>query len=506
MRILVAIAAAAASLALATSARADWFRAETDRFIVYGDVDQQTLRDYAARLSKFDQVLRIYAPTASKDPPVRKAEVYLVRSHAGLTHVQPGLPDMVDGFYHASPQAVFAIGMTQPYGVKSKDTVLFHEYAHHFMLENFPAAYPTWFIEGWADYFSTVKFTPTGFQVGAYEEARAAWLFHGEWVPIRTLLRSPDRTTSAVMFYAQAWLLTHYMYDNAQRGEQLNSAMRAIGKGADPVKAVEEATGESADRLAGELRAYRQIHIRNFAGQPGPEPTVTVTAMSDGQGELLLDRLRLAVADPKRGDAGFLRSLRSRAAKAPDDEALQLTAAEAEYVYGDPSAGDAIVKRQLDARADDVQALATAGLGQITAAERFPARKEALYRAARPYLIKAYQLDKTDYRVLLAYARSRSVELAYPNDNDINALLEARGLAPSVPESSLWAGAALMQRGRKDEAKNVLVAIANSPHNERMAKAARAVMDGRSLEEALSDQKKDWKAPSAAVAPKAPPP
>jgi len=491
MRWLSVLVGALCAVVCAGSARAEWFRAETDRFIVYGDVDQQALRDYAVRLSKFDQVLRIYAPTKSKDPPARKFEAYLVRGHGGLARVQPGLPETVGGFYFAGLQAVFAIGMTQPYGVTSKDVVLFHEYAHHFMLENFPAAYPTWFVEGWADYFSTVKFTPEGFEVGGYELARAAWLSHGDWTPIRNLLRNPDRNTNVGMFYAQAWLLTHYMYDDQTRASQLNSAMRAIGKGADPVKAIEEATGASADHLAGQLRGYRQIHISRFGGQPGPAPVVTVTPIPQAEGELRLDQLRLAVANVKKGDAGFLRDLKARAAKAPGDERLQLTAAEAEYVYGDPAAGDAIAERFLSANGDDVQALATAGLGEVRAAERFPDRKTALYRAARASLIKAYQLDKSDYRVLFAYALSRSVEPAYPNDNDVNALLEARNLAPSVAEISLWAGDALMRRGEKDVAMGVLAAIANSPHNEHMAKAAHAVMDGKSLQQALADDKKD---------------
>lgn len=487
MRIFIAAIATLASVALSGPAHATWFRAETDRVVVYGDVDRDTLHDYAARLSSFDQVLRIFAPGANKAPPARKLDVYLVRNHTGLTHVRPGLPDLVVGFYSASPGAVFAIGMAQPIGMKSKDEVLFHEYAHHFMLENFPAAYPTWFIEGWADYFSTTTFTPTGFQVGAYDAARAAWLFNGQWVPIRTLLRAPERTTNPLMFYAQAWLLTHYMYDDQARATQMNTAMQAIAKGADPVKAVEDATGASVDRLASDLRRYRQIHIANFAGRPGSEPVVTMSALPDAEGELRLDRLRLAVADPKKGDGWFLRDLRGRAAKAPQDELLQLTAAQAEYVYGDPATGEAIVRRWLDAKPDDIQALTTAGLGGMSAAERLPARKAELYRTARAYLIRAYRLDDSDYRTVLAYARSRSIEDAYPNDNDINALLSARGLAPSVSESSLWAGAALIRRGRADEGGAVLAAVANNPHDTRMAKAARAIMGGKSLDDALAE-------------------
>jgi len=140
----------------------------------------------------------------------------------------------------------------------------------------------------------------------------------------------------------------------------------------------------------------------------------------------------------------------------------------------------------------------------MTAAERFPARKEEFSRAARPYLVKAYQIDNSDFRLLFAYARSRSVEPAYPNDNDINALLGARALAPSVSETSLWVGAALMRRGRAEEATNVLAAVANSPHDTRIAKAARAVLDGQSLDEALAEHASKDAKTAPATPPKSP--
>ena len=41
-------------------------------------------------------------------------------------------------------------------------SVLFHEYAHHFMLHHFPAAYPAWYVEGFAEFFSVVAFPQDG--------------------------------------------------------------------------------------------------------------------------------------------------------------------------------------------------------------------------------------------------------------------------------------------------------------------------------------------------------
>src|SRR3546814_10436206 len=39
----------------------------------------------------------------------------------------------------------------------SAQSVLLHEYAHHFLYQNHPAAYPAWFVEGSAEFYSTAR-------------------------------------------------------------------------------------------------------------------------------------------------------------------------------------------------------------------------------------------------------------------------------------------------------------------------------------------------------------
>jgi len=505
MRRLFAAVVALAMLAAGRPACAAWHKAETDLFVVYGDVREDTLRDYALKLSYFDRVLRMYAPPPKDAPQLSKLDIYVLRDINDLRRILPHVSGYA-GFYHASPRAVFAALIPAPEGVTSKDEVLFHEYAHHYMLGNFPAAYPAWFVEGWADFFATTKFTATGYQIGAYDESRVAELFDDDWLPLPELLsKHPGETKNVAQFYSQAWLLTHYMYDDPQRAEQFNRATKAIAAGADPVKAIEQASGLTTVQLTGRLHGYRQIHIASFAGRPpGPEPKVSMNEVPDSAGDFLLDRLRIGVADAKKPDAGYLRELRARAKKVPGSEFAQLTLASAEYLYGDPTAADAIVRPYLAARPDDRDALATAGIGKTMAGERFAERRAELFHEARPYLIGAYAADKDDYRVLFAYATSRAIEPDYPNDNDIKALLEARAIAPSVQEISLAAGAALMKRGQADQAKPILAAVANNPHANRLARAAKAVMEGKTLDEALADKPKAAKAAAAGGAPAKP--
>ena len=157
----------------------------------------------------------------------------------------------------------------------------------------------------------------------------------------------------------------------------------------------------------------------------------------------------------------------------------ELTLARAEFALGDVAAGEAIVKRRLEQDPKDIETLLVAGLGQIQAGDRDLAQQAARYIAARPLLIKAYGLDQGDYRTLLNYVRSRSVEPEFPNDNDVNALLTTRAMAPTVKASSIMAGQLLLMRGRRAEAQAVLSIVANDPHGGEAARLAQALIDGQ---------------------------
>ena len=92
------------------------------------------------------------------------------------------------------------------------------------MLHHFPAAYPAWYVEGFAEFFSIVKFPRDGsIEFGHVPLARAPGLVMGSLYPVKNLfarntdglsLRDGDR------YYGTAWLLTHYFqYETDRRAD-----------------------------------------------------------------------------------------------------------------------------------------------------------------------------------------------------------------------------------------------------------------------------------------------
>ncbi|MBA4013156.1 MAG: hypothetical protein C0481_14920 [Phenylobacterium sp.] len=467
------------------AASAQWLRAETDRFIVYSRGREAQLREYAVKLTTFDAVLRSMSP-APRKPVARKLEVYLVDSAAELRRVRPGLSSSTLGLYTAGTGGTFAIADRGGGGLDTDD-VLFHEYGHHFMLENFPAGYPGWFVEGWAEYFMATEIVGRTVKVGGYNVNRVYWLFNAPWLPMEDVLsKSPWQIPRERrhLFYSQAWLLTHYMRSDPVRAKQLNEAIFAIANGEQPLPAMQKATGMTVAELTKALRGYQKLPGYKFTDVLKTPPVVTVTRLPPSADDLLLDHLRLVAQRDDTVDPKFLADVRRRAAKWPDDRYAELVWGEAEFAHGDIAAGEAIVQRRLDANTNDVEALLLAGTGQLTAGHRRPDTRLARARAARPYLIKAHKLNEDDYRVLFAYAVSRMAEPGFPNENDLNALLAARALAPTVDPITVMAGQALLKHGERERAEGLLAIVANNPHGGPLSAQARALMEGKSTSEA----------------------
>ena len=500
-----AIMGAAMLMATAWPAQAAWVRVETDKFIVYGQGGERAVAAYATKLNTYDAVLRRFHPSTLDRKPDTKVQVFMVSSRDDLRRVRPRLNRNIAGFYSAMNEGVFAMALKD--GGLGEDDVMFHEYAHHFMWENFPAAYPAWFVEGWAEYFMTTDIKPAEIKIGGYNTGRAYGIFGETWIPLEDLLSKTSfetREQKRDVYYSLAWLLMHYMRSDPERAAQLDTAIRAIAEGEDPVKSFEAATGRSMEDLTQALKKYRRLQILGIKN-PGVAVPMKITTLSRSADDLLLDNLRLMLTSTGETDAGFLAAVRRKAARHPGDAFAEQVLARAEFVMGDVAAGEAIMKRRLDANPHGLEDQLLAGTGQLLAGMREPKSREARFRAARAPIAKAYAMSKTDFRPLYAYALARSVEPNFPTDNDMKALLEARYLAPAVQELSWRAGMALIRKGQRDEAARVLAPVINNPHAGRAAARAREMLNSGRIGELELDEPEDDEEPAPPGAPPAKP-
>ena len=184
-------------LAGAGSAQAAWWQAKTQHFTVYREGGDAKLREFAEKLEKFDFLLRTVTKVTNpqQGSPVK---VYILSSESKVRELARN-PN-IGGFYTTSDRSAFAVlsrGEKANQFDFGAQEILFHEYTHHFMLHHFPAAYPAWYVEGFAEFFSIVKFPRDGsIEFGHVPLARAPGLVMDRFIRSRTC--SPaTRTASA---------------------------------------------------------------------------------------------------------------------------------------------------------------------------------------------------------------------------------------------------------------------------------------------------------------------
>lgn len=476
---LIAVLIIAAAFALASPAKAEWLRGESEHFIVYGDTSERAMTRYVQKLERFDQLLRLYLP-AQSEFIAPKLPIYMVRSTAQMREVWPDIPREVGGFYARGEERIFA--MAGEGG--ENDSVLLHEYAHHYMFQHFNAPYPAWFVEGFAEYYSTAELTPSRVRIGLNSPGRMNSLTGGSntWGSMDALLSSRRTGRNRIVghaFYAQSWALTHYLMSTPERQAMLSAYLRAVGGGADPVEALDGTINRTPEQLQGDVQRYISGPIQNFTPQHTfIDAEVDIRSLTAAERDSLWLDLRLARFVPEPLRAGNLQEARTLYERHSGEPMPARVLAQAYLDMEQPAEAVAVLAPIVAANPGDALSLRMLAVSLMDQgdAEESAERKADLYAQARPHLARAYQQEAGDYRIYLALARNREGAPGYPTENDLQTLVLAAELAPQLPSVRMKAARGLMHHGQHVQAILLLRPIANDPHGGSNLTAVRTLL------------------------------
>jgi tetratricopeptide (TPR) repeat protein len=400
---------AAALIALTpASALAEWRRAQSEHFVVYSDGSERALRDYTAKLERFDQLLT--ARFGGAQAEARRLPVYLVSDARALRVAVPGLPPGIAGYYSSSDADVFAVLVRG-----ESDDILLHEYSHHVMARAGDMRYPGWFNEGFAEFFATATVTERGAaSFGLPNAGRLYALAQQRWLPMDVVLRAEGSLgvtgqQQMGMYYAQSWALTHWLLSDTARIRSLSAYVRAVNGGQDPVEAWQAIFAMTPDQLAAQLRAHvggRLTYAK--LDLPPISPVITVTTLSPAADSVILPAINARSWNPAEIDGpALLRTLQAAAARFPDDPLALVALGRAEMRWGDEAAAETALTHALDRQGDNVEGLILmanlANKRGIDATD--DAEQTRQWDLARSYIARALEADPTDQRVYNAQAR-----------------------------------------------------------------------------------------------------
>jgi tetratricopeptide (TPR) repeat protein len=475
------------ALLFAAPAQAEWWVAETDHFVVYSESNAKDARAFAENLERFARAMRTMQNmpiTPGKKPG--RVTIYRTGTMTDIGRLYGDASSGVAGFYipRASGSVAFAPAReerSRTPGVRDDDRqqldsegILFHEYAHSFMLQHFPAAYPAWYVEGFAEVYSTAKFLDNGvFRIGDPAYHRANQLLYDRPFPVKKLFEAKVKPEDTRHYYSVGWLLTHYLTFSPHRRGQLQRYLEAVNKGV-PSDAAARQTFGDLDALNDELMKYMNSRLIGVEVKPANyvPPRVDIRQLTDAEAAIMPLKIRSDRGVDKKSAIAVASDARERAQRYPNDPFVQTELAEAELDADNLAAAEAAAKRALAADPASVDALNFLGQTEMKRAEKDPSH----YATARSWFVKANHEDPDNAEALvenyMAFDKSGKPvpELA------IIGLEHAYELAPFDPGVRLVLARQLLRENRGKSARALLFPLAYSAHGEKIREAAEKML------------------------------
>jgi len=426
-------------LFFSTAAQAEWREATSANFVVYTEGSEQEARDFAAKLERFNYVLRRYH-NVREPAQVPRFRVFLLESINAVQRMadQSG----IGGYYIPNARALMFVGTQNAAshrGIKP-EAILFHEYVHHFMYQYFPATYPVWYSEGYAELWGSIQFLENNVvEIGAFQDMRFRSFVQGRWVPMSQLLtaHSYADVPDIDLLYSEGWLLNRYMFENNERRAQLQAYLRDINAGVSYRDAMNRNFGENGSALNSELFDYAGRGHYNVVRLPFRALDVgqiNVRVLSPAEQALIEQEVKLSQGVRQTEMAARAATIRTIAARFPNDPFALALVAEAEQLAGNIPAAMAAADHWLQIAPNDARALMRKGKLEVAILAANHSTDQAAWAAARRYLTRAMDAAPNDPLPHEAFYDSFTAQGVTPPDIAQNALYTAHDLAPSDDE------------------------------------------------------------------------
>lgn len=455
----------------ASSARAEWLEARSRHFILYADTSDVAIRRQSEALERLDGGLRQFMSVADEpDIASRKLTVFLVDDGdiARLCRCTN-----IGGFYVSRVSGSLAFsgkgGWTN--AANNGRLVLFHEYAHHFLLGSYNLAFPSWYSEGFAEFASTMRINPNAAVIGYPAQHRAYSLLQGQRFSTEQLfdpaLRAGLTTAEQIdAFYGRGWLLTHFISFNPARAEQFSTYIAALNKGVPGIAAAQQAFGD-LKAMNSQVSAYlarRTLPGMTLRYADATLPPVSVRKLTRGEAALIDLRMESVRGVTREAGVKLFAKAAPIAARYPDEPRVQGWLAEMAYDAGQDDASEAAAARAIARDPKSVQALLYRAMVQLRRLEQGKSTDAAAWDRARQSIIAANRSDPDDARPLWLFWQSFAMEGRTHRPSAITGLLRAQELAPQDEGVRFTAAMARLEANELAEAKRLLRPLAYDPH------------------------------------------
>ena len=502
-----------------------WFRAESQRFVVYSDAQEDDVVQLLNNLEKLDQLLRIYTqPLRQAEQPEPKLTLYYHRSASDLREIEDSVPADAVGLYSSCASAVQGFGVhlerVPSLGDEQLDkaplnetlSYAFEAYARHFLYRHTDIRTPASFIDGFAQYFSAVRFSQSQMVVGRMPKEIAGYLRllkdsqmssleYGD-VLQENLANAHNYAGPGgvrLEFEAKSWLLTHYMLSSDDHRKRLNRYLVLAGQGLAPTAAFERAFDVKTADLGTVMWRYglRGMQVLRVVAPPSlPVARISFRTLPRATGEFILADAALKACPSRQAGESLLKKITALAARAPNDDLGRLALSRAQIDWGNPQ--DVLPRLSAMLRDDDAhfEARYLLGMANLRLAARSDGdARRAYLDAAQRHLQRARGSNPRSPEVALAAFKAEVAATEVPGGPALDGVITAWQGAREVDELARSAALAYAYAGQADEAHQTLASLAQNVHDAPMAQWAqqwqRRLETGVKRDDILAEMRRD---------------
>lgn len=486
----------------------DWIKVESDNFIVYSDADTQITKIYLEKLERFNYLLSLFYNIKPDERNSEKTNIYFLKSHLDLQYIEPNIEENVGGFVKTCPDniSIFSHYIGDKFlnendlehqGSNNSRDLIFHEYSHIFMLRNVGLKYPIWFIEGFAEYYGATRLNNKRALIGMPPTGNL-WILelenpldYGDLIGENNKLITAQRNIFS--FYAQSWILTHYLMSSPELIEKTQKYLNARNDGEDGVKAFTRIFGMDMKTLNKTLKKYANngMNARSYSFNQDLDFHISATKMPPSASKVLLYRASALNCPDEKYKPKLLSQIQNIAKANPDDEFATDSLAIAELMIGDETKSKKYFKKKA---INDDSPLYWSYYGQSLLFEAKNSKnlddnqKAKLINEAKSAFLKSYQSDPLNAPNLYYLSKTYTGN-GKPDETIMNAAMEAYDLEPSVTGYAINAAIIYIKANEYKEAKQILLSLFNNPHlkanKEEIDKIIAAIDNNRPTEEII---------------------
>ncbi|MBW8891031.1 MAG: hypothetical protein JF617_02260 [Burkholderiales bacterium] len=479
-----------------------WLRAESQRFVVYSDANQEDVTQLLDNLEKLDHLLRLYTrPLGKTGQQEPKLTLYYHSRVSALHEVDASVPADAVGLYSSCTSGVQGFGVHLERVPSLRDEQLdksplndtlsyvFEAYARHFLYRHTDIRTPTSFIDGFAQYFSAVRFSEKQMVVGRIPRDIAGYLQLLRDRPISSLKYGDvldgnlanahnDAGPGGVRleFEAKSWLLTHYMLSSEDRRQRLNRYLGLVDRGASPTTAFERAYGLKESEVGQVMWRYsvRGTDALRVALPSLPVTQVRFHALPRAAGEFVLADAALKACPSRPAGEALLKKVAGLAAQFPNDDLARITLSRAQIDWGNPQEALPALNAVLQGDDANFEARYLLGMANLRLAERNAGdARRAYLQAAQGHLQRARGLDPQSPEAAFAVFKTEVAATDAPDGAALQGVISAWQAAREVDELARSAALAYAYAGNADEAHQTLASLAQNVRDEPAAQWAR---------------------------------